>query len=259
MLRPMFAPRSLLSSLALSVAVLACKAEVPDVPSVEALEQKAEALKKEAEAAARAAEQAAAKAHEDMGDPAEAAPAAGPEALQAKLAKFQAAMKGAIEQTVEPVPFRELKALLPETIEGFERVDSGGQTSGAGGVKASVAQAKFEGPDGARLHLKISDMGSMRAFAALAATGWMAVEIDKENEAGYERTGTFEGFRSFETYRKSGERGELKLIVADRFMVEVDGRKTKMETVRSAAKQIGLSELAGKKDFGVKKVDRAEE
>lgn len=250
----------LLLPLALLVAgVVGCKDDREAAEQkAAALEEKAQALAAEAEKAAADAKRAAAEAHAQMGEDAPSAPGR-QENLQDSLKRFEAAMKGRIEGAgVESVPFRELKALLPESLEGFERVDAGGQTTGAMGLQVSTAHARFEGSDGARLDLKITDVGSMKAFAALAGTGWMGVQIDKEDSDGYEKTLEFEGHPAFETYRRSGERGELKLIVAERFMVEVDGRRAKMDAVREAARAVDLAGLVKMKDVGVKRIDRAE-
>ena len=44
----------------------------------------------------------------------------------------------------EPVNFRSLKELLPETIAGMPRTDQSGKTSGAMGFKISMAEATYK-------------------------------------------------------------------------------------------------------------------
>ena len=71
---------------------------------------------------------------------------------------------------------------------------------------------------------------------------------------GFERTGEFEGHRSYQKWQKAGERGEIKLLVAGRFTVEVKGRKAKWEALEAAGKGVDLDGLEGLKDSG-KKLD----
>ncbi|MCB9646269.1 MAG: hypothetical protein H6730_06680 [Deltaproteobacteria bacterium] len=195
-------------------------------------------LAAQAEAAAEQAREAAAKAHAEAGEAAEDAP----QNVQDALARMQDAMKAKIVTNVEPVDFRKLKERMPESVEGLKRTKAEGQKTNAVGMKVSMADARYEGEGGARLDLKVVDMGSMRGFAAMAATGWAAVEIDKETDDGYEKTTTFEGNRAME--KVTGDRAELKVIVANRFMVEATADKVKMDTVKAVVKGLDLATLA---------------
>ena len=63
-------------------------------------------------------------------------------------------------QKVDPVDFRELKALLPEDIDGMKRGEAQGEKSGMGGLNVATAQARYSSGADTSLQLKITDMGS---------------------------------------------------------------------------------------------------
>lgn len=151
----------------------------------------------------------------------------------------------------EPVDFRTLRALLPETVAGgLERTSVEGQKGGAMGMAVSSAEAAYEGSDGRRLTIKITDLGSVSGFAMMGL-GWAMIEVDKETSSGYERTTEYKGHRAYENYDRDRQRGGMQALVADRFVVEVEGRAVEMEAVAAAMDAVDVSALEGMKDEGV--------
>ena len=174
------------------------------------------------------------------------------------MAKMGAAAVGAVGEAaktvatpVEPVDFRELKAMLPETIGSMKRAAAEGEKSGAMGIVVSHAEGRYEG-DGASVQVKITDPGNMSGFAAMAAV-WMNVEMDRETDSGYEKTGAAGGRRFHEKYDKSAKSGEYTMIVGKRYMVEVRGSGVDMATLKKAMESIDLAKLESMKDAGAKK------
>jgi hypothetical protein len=159
-------------------------------------------------------------------------------------------MEDAQNRTVEPVDFRSLRALLPETAGGLEQTEREGQKGGAMGMTVSTAEATYEGADRRRIEIKITDMGAVSGFAALGF-GWAMIEIDKESGSGYEKTTTYENYRAHEKYNRDRQRGEMQVLVADRFAVEVTGRNVEMQAVKDALGEIDLGALADMKDEGI--------
>jgi hypothetical protein len=152
---------------------------------------------------------------------------------------------------VEPVDFRELKALLPEGIGAMKRTSAEGEKGGAFGIVVSHAEGRYQG-DGGGVDLKITDPGTLSGFAALAAM-WMNVDLDKETDTGYEKTGTANGRRFHERYDKNSKSGEYTVIVGNRFMVEINGHGTDMTTMKKGIDQVNLAKLESMKDVGVKR------
>lgn len=228
-----------------------CKEERQQAEEAMKLAEQAKAM---AEAAAKEAQKEAAKAAVEAGKAGDAA-ADGAEGQPKDLNEALAKMKSAIEKNapqVDPVDFRKLKKMLPEKVAGLERKKAQGEKAGAMGVKVSNAMGQYEGAEGARLKIKLIDMGSMKGFAAMAATGWAMAEIDRESDDGWEKTTKYKGFKAFEKYNTKRKQGETKLIVANRFIVEISGRKVTWDQIKDARDEIPFSDLEDLKNEGVK-------
>lgn len=174
------------------------------------------------------------------------------------MAKMGMAVGGAVGEAaksvgtaVEPVDFRELKALLPESIGAMKRSSAEGEKGGAFGIAVAHAEGRYQGDSGS-VDLKITDPGNLSGLAAMAAM-WMNMELDKETDTGYEKTGTANGRRFHEKYDKNSKSGEYTVIVGNRFMVEINGHGVEMPTMKKAIDQINLAKLESMKDVGVKK------
>jgi hypothetical protein len=224
---------------------LGCKKEPPPPPPP------ANPLAQALEQAGKTMEQAGQAAQDGQRG---AAPAqqAGAQAQQAAAANLQQAMRMLAGQTaggsrVEPVNFRELKALLPETLPGFKRTQAKGEKAGAMGVVVSQADADYSGDGGAHLDIKLVDVGSLSGPLALGMAGWASVEIDRETEHGYEKSTTLGGNKAFEKYDGRSKRGEVKVLVGSRFIVEVKGRNVTVDDMKAAAGQLDLAKLASLK------------
>lgn len=216
-----------------------------------AAEKLAESMKEVAAAGASAAgeaakgmeqAQASAKAAADNAQGGMEAAAAGMEhAAQAMNKMAEAMAKGGQAGTRALVDFRELKKLLPEKVGAFERKSATGEKAGAMGMGVSKARGEYQTAAGEKLRIEILDTAGM---AAMMAFGLGAVEIDKETEDGYERTVTLDGYKGLEKYNGKSKRGELKLLVGNRFIVEIDGRGVSMDAVSEARKSLDLGALA---------------
>lgn len=155
-------------------------------------------------------------------------------------------------KATEAVDFRELKALLPDELGGMPRKSAEGQKSGAMGFTLSMAEARYEKEGGGRIKLTITDAGAVAGMAAMAMYAWAGMEIDKEDENGYEKTTTIKGYRGYEKYNKSSNSSELSLIVANRFIVQLDGDDVSVDDLKSALDKVDFGKLEGMKNVGVK-------
>lgn len=153
---------------------------------------------------------------------------------------------------VEPVDFRELKALYPESIMGMKRTNSTGEKTAAFNMNISHAEADYNAEDGSKsFDFNITDMGNMSGLTQMAAYGWAMGEFDRETDSGYEKTTKFSGYKAFEEYNNESKYGKLQILVAERFIVEASGNNITMEELKSALGQIDLSKLESWKNFGV--------
>jgi hypothetical protein len=172
------------------------------------------------------------------------AAATGIQAATAAMNQMAASMGQAGGQAAPLVDFRALKALLPESVAGLKRVSATGEKSTALGMGASQAEAKYQGAGGARLTIKIIDPAGLGVMA-FAGLGLAGIEVDKETEHGYERTTTVGGHKAFEKYDSQSRRGRLNLLVANRFVLEIEGDEVPMDAVKEAAGKIDVAKLQG--------------
>ncbi len=172
----------------------------------------------------------------------EVATTAPPANMQEAMQQAEKAVKDAQVQQVEPVNFRTLQEFLPEKIAGFERTKIGGESAGAVGIKFSKAEGRYKNADGKNLRLDIIDTGGL-GMGAMSMAAWAMVDMDKEDDNGYERTGTLNGHKSFEKFRKQGSDCELGVLVEKRFVVTANCRGCDMETMRSVVQSLDLGKF----------------
>ena len=169
------------------------------------------------------------------------------------MAAMGAAVSGAANgsKKVETVDFKELKALLPESLPGMKRTDATGEKTAAMGMQVSNAEGRYSADNGGSMTIKITDIGSMTGLAGMTAYAWANVAVDREGDNGYEKTSTIGGYKSHEKYDKSSKSGEVSVLVGDRFVVEVDGSDVDMDAIKSALGKVDLGKLNGMKGQGV--------
>ena len=182
-------------------------------------------------------------------------PAGGPAGQQAANANAQLAQamkmltgaNAAGGARPEPVNFRDLKALLPDALPGFKRTSATGEKAGAMGMVVSHADADYSGEGGAHLDVKITDIGNVTGPLGLGLAGWAMVEVDRETETGYEKSTVLGGNKAFEKYDTRSKHGEVNVLVANRFIVEVKGRDVKMDDIKNVVAKLDLAKLGSLK------------
>lgn len=201
-------------------------------------EKAAKEAAKQMEAASKQMQEAAKSGTANMGD---------------AMAAMGAAMSGAANagKKVETVDYKELKALLPESLGSMRRTDASGEKSSAMGMQISHAEGRYRSDEGSSATVKITDIGSMTGLAGMTAYAWARADVDREGDTGYEKTSTFNGYKSHEKYDKQNKSGEISVLVGDRFVVEVDGNNIDMDAMKSALGKVDLGKLNGMKGQGV--------
>ena len=152
-------------------------------------------------------------------------------------------------QKYEVVDFRDLKALLPESLGELKRVNAEGEKSSAMGFTISKAEAYYNNEDYSQsMDIEITDLAGATGYAGLAAWGWAMVDIDKETESGYEKTTKYRGHKAYEKYDNEYQNGSIEVLVSGRFMVSVSGNDVPMEMIKSSIDEIDISALESIKD-----------
>lgn len=149
----------------------------------------------------------------------------------------------------DPVDFRRLKDLLPDSTADRPRTGSEGSRQGMGDFNVSQAEATYTvGADG-RATVLVVDMGGAQA-AMLFGAAWTLMSVDRETDSLYERTAQVEGYPGYESYNRSGRSGEVQALVADRFLVKVSGQNVDDGTLRDLLRGVDLRALEGMRDEG---------
>ncbi len=184
------------------------------------------------------------KTLEKIGDQADKGGTSNPQASAANAAAAMNAVGQIMAggKDIQPIDFRELKAMLPASLPGMQRNEASGQSGEAMGVKGSNATARYSDGANASIRIEITDLGSLSGLAALA--GKFDPNMEKETDSGYERTKRIDGQLVHERYDRRAKSGEVSVIIASRFSVTVDGSGVEPAALANALKAIDLSSLA---------------
>ena len=150
-------------------------------------------------------------------------------------------------EKVDPIDFRKLKELLPEEIAGLKRTEISGEKNGAAGFTISTADARYKGDGDASARIEIFDTGGIAGVGTMALAAWTMADIDKETETGYEKTTKLEGYKAFEKYNTESKSGELNVLVADRYVVNVNGDNITIDQLKAILGDLDLEKLAALK------------
>lgn len=189
---------------------------------------------------------------EAAGKKMEAAQKSGDSTAQSEaLGQALGALVGAGSSGVEALPPEQLKPFVPETLGGLPRTAYKVERTTVMGLQVATGSARYAEESADRqLDLEITDMGGASSMAQLA--GWALVESESESSEGYERVYREDGARVHETWKEADRRGSYERIVAERFLVKLEGRGLDMSALKSAAESLDLSGLAALKDSGRK-------
>ena len=148
------------------------------------------------------------------------------------------------KEVVDPVDFRKLKDLLPAELAGLPRTESSGEKTGAMGFTVSTATARYskEGNDSS-VKVEIVDTGGIAGVATMALAAWTMADIDKETDDGYEKTTKVEGHKAFEKYNNKSKSGEVNVLVADRFVVNINVDNLTADQMKDLVGDLNLGKL----------------
>ncbi len=183
-------------------------------------------------------------------------PGAEPEAEESVdwFERFKAKISG--EPDAEPRPLETpaksadpdtLKALLPVTLGGMQRSAVSAARTPVMGVELSHAAATYRG-NGAEIRIEITDLRAAAGSSMMAETHpWTTQDINRENQARYERTTTFSEYRAFESYDNNANRGTLAVLVGNHVVVEATGSDVAMDSMKSVLGGMDLQNLEAMK------------
>jgi hypothetical protein len=160
--------------------------------------------------------------------------------LQQMAQGFQQMAQG----SATPVDFEQLLALLP-TIDGWTQADPRGEQLTMP-VKYSKAEAIYRRDD-SRIEVVITDSALSQMLLA-PMTMFMASGFSERSSEGFKRSARIDGQPAFEEWNSGSNRGEVTVVVANRFIVTAQGSDVaELAPVRAAVEAVDLGKLAGLK------------
>ena len=152
---------------------------------------------------------------------------------------------------VEPLSVEEVKSFVPETFAGLPRTSQSAERSGVATLMVSTAKATYGGSD-KQVRLEVTDAGGAGAMMGLAS--WMgAMNVEKEDDYGAERTRKEGNRLVHERMSKKGGDNEYSVVVAERFVVKAVGTGVDLNGLKTGVNNLNLAKLESLKDSGVAK------
>jgi hypothetical protein len=160
--------------------------------------------------------------------------------MEAAMGALGTALSGG--KGVEPVQLEALKPFLPETFAGMPRTSQRADRSGVAGLMAAKVEAEYS--DGnKRVDLEVTDTGGAAGLMGLAAWAAVGASSESENDQRIERMRR-DGNRLYrEEVSKRGGTNNYSVILADRFVVSVEGQGVDINTLKSAVASIDLKKI----------------
>jgi hypothetical protein len=166
------------------------------------------------------------------------------------VAGLVTALGGALggDHPVAVVDFKTLTAMLPASLPDMKRTNVQGENKGAVGVKTASAEGDYQGDSGTQVHIEIADISGVSGLVGLA--GSLVQNTTSESTDGFERDQTIAGRSVHEKYDAKARKGDLSVILAKRFEVDVSGDGVDMDTLERSLGQVDLARLESMKDQG---------
>jgi len=182
----------------------------------------------------------------------EAAEKSGDQQAQAAAALevLGAAVSGG--RKVEPLSVEEVKAFVPDKFAGLAKTSSAAERSGVSTLMVTTAKATYGDNAGKTVRLEVTDAGGAGAMVGIAS--WMgAVNMEREDDKGAERTRKDGNRIVHEKLSKTGGENEYTVVLADRFVVKTVGAGVDVATLKGGVSGMDLAKLESLKDVGVAK------
>ena len=146
-------------------------------------------------------------------------------------------------QNEEPLTNEELKAWLPDEINGMKRTGyKAGQTAF---MQIAQIEATYQNEDKSKkLKVQVIDgAGEMGAAATAGMRILFSQDFEEEDEYKVRRTAKRSGQKVMEEYRKDGTRSEVQFMQDDRFYIMATGTNMDLEETWDAVDELDADKL----------------
>lgn len=135
-----------------------------------------------------------------------------------------------------PLSIDQLKALLPENLNGFPRTNFNANSS----MGFAIAEGEYQKDDSTELKLVIYDCAGEAGAGIYGLNYWTKMNMQSENTNGYTKTTDFMGGKAVETYDKGSNEYTLTYTTNNRLLVVMSGRNVGIDVIKKNAEALNL-------------------
>jgi hypothetical protein len=146
-------------------------------------------------------------------------------------------------QAITPLTNQELKAWLPDEVNGMKRISFKAGEVGMMGI--SSIEAEYANEDKSkRFSINVIDgAGQMGAAATAGMRMVMSQDFEEEDENKTRKTVTKNGKKAIEEYRKGNNNSTIQFMESNRFYLEAKGNNMDIDETWDAIDEINLGKL----------------
>jgi len=147
-------------------------------------------------------------------------------------------------QHFEVVDFSKLMPLLPEAPTGWTADKPDGSTVDAGGFKITNVHRDYKkgvADNAPTTSISILDSSANPEYVAATTAAW---NMSTSTPEGYTKSLTIEGMPGFETFENEGKHGTLWLMVAKRYVLQIETQGQDSKDLQDWLKRVDLKKLA---------------
>ena len=145
---------------------------------------------------------------------------------------------------ITPLTNEELKAWLPDNLQGMKRTSYKAGEAGMMGI-ASI-EATFANEDKSKkFKIQVIDgAGQTGAAATMGMRMMMSQDFEEEDEYSSRKTITRKGKKAIIDHRKDNSRSKIQIMANDRFYIEADGENMSIDETWDALDKLNLDKLS---------------
>ena len=157
-------------------------------------------------------------------------------------------VRGAEEEPPALIPpvvdFSKLLPFLPEAPADWTADKAEGSTDDAGGVKITSVHRDYKkgaADNAPTTSISILDSAANPDYVAATTAAW---NLTASTPEGYTKALTIDGIPGFETFENEGKHGTLWLMVAKRYVLQIETQNQDAKDLQDWLKRIELKKLA---------------
>src|SRR2546423_15134417 len=146
-------------------------------------------------------------------------------------------------QLAEVVDFKMLLPILPEPPAGWTADKAEGSTDDVGGTKITSVHRDYkkgEGDTAPTTSISILDSAAYPDYVASTTAAW---NMSTSTPEGYTKALTIDDMPGFETFENEGKHGTLWLMVAKRYILQIETQGQDAKDLQDWLKRVDLKKL----------------